>query len=398
MRNIPLLSSTYIVVPLQRYCTPPYPSIMTTVTTTSKPTTYKLQLQTGYGPVYRDVLQTEPRDATDNEIPVIDLSNISSQSLEDRKAIANAVRSAGVNTGFFYIRNHGIDQQIIDRARHQLVTFFNQSTEQKEKVSQKQSKYFNGWRAPRSTNVSHTESIDVKESLAWRYYPEYDPDHPQSIDELDEEVKRWIRGEEFVWDGTSHLSEFKQDVLAYWQACLKLARKLIRIFALSLNLAEDYFDSRTTYPGADGVFNYYPVNTAEELAADSVGIGSHTDLQLFTLLWQDMVGGLQVLNREGQWIKAQPKEGTIVVNIGDFMMRLSNDYFKSTVHRVYNRAPVERISMPFFFGMRPLQSALLPGSNIMTGLNLNCVEGVIATCASEDNPPKYEPMSCGDVS
>ncbi len=115
-------------------------------------------------------------------------------------------------------------------------------------------------------------------------------------------------------------------------------------------MPEDYFDSRTTYPGADGVFNYYPVTTAEESATNAVGLGSHTDLQLFTLLWQDMIGGLQVLNKEGQWIKAVPVEGTIVVNIGDFMMRLCNDMYKSTVHRVYNRSGEERVSMPFFFG------------------------------------------------
>lgn len=124
----------------------------------------------------------------------------------------------------------------------------------------------------------------------------------------------------------------------------------MRIFALSLDLSEDYFDSRTTYPGADGVFNYFPPTTKEETASNSVGLGSHTDLQLFTLLWQDMTGGLQVLNSSGQWIKATPVADTIVVNIGDFMMRLCNDMYISTVHRVYNRSTVERVSMPFFFG------------------------------------------------
>lgn len=124
----------------------------------------------------------------------------------------------------------------------------------------------------------------------------------------------------------------------------------MRIFALSLDLEEDYFDSRTTYPGSDGVFNYYPPRTEEETRNNSVGLGSHTDLQLFTLLWQDMIGGLQILNNEGQWIIVTPIEGTIVVNIGDFMMRLCNDTYKSTVHRVYNQSTGERVSMPFFFG------------------------------------------------
>lgn len=189
----------------------------------------------------------------------------------------------------------------------------------------------------------------TKPQLGWRYSPKYDPD-PKPLDAIPEEVKPWIRGEDFVWEGTSQLSGFKDEVLAYWAACLTLARKLARVFALSLDLEEDYFDSRTTYPGADGVFNYYPTTTKEEKANNAIGLGSHTDLQLFTLLWQDMTGGLQVLNNQGQWIKATPVEGTIVLNIGDFMMRLCNDTYKSTVHRVYNYSTAERVSMPFFFG------------------------------------------------
>lgn len=169
--------------------------------------------------------------------------------------------------------------------------------------------------------------------------------------------------------------------MAYWAACLTLARKLVRIFALSLGLEEMYFDEKVTYPGADMVLNYYPPRTAEEEAENAIGLGSHTDLQCFTLLWQDMVGGLQVLTREGQWIKAPPIEGTIVVNIGDFLMRVSNETFKSTVHRVFNASKAERLSMPFFFGF-----------------NFNEVCGVIPSCASEENPAKYEPICCGDVS
>lgn len=179
------------------------------------------------------------------------------------------------------------------------------------KISQEKSKFFNGYKWPRSTNISPGESVDVKESVSdrwvktvackltnttqmgWRYDPQYDPS-PRDLNAIPEEVKKWIRGEEFVWEGTSHLPGFKEEVLGYWTACLTLARRLVKAFALSLNLEEDYFDSRTTYPGADGVFNYYPTTTAEETAKNAVGLGSHTDLQLFTLLWQDMTGGLQV--------------------------------------------------------------------------------------------------------
>lgn len=184
--------------------------------------------------------------------------------------------------------------------------------------------------------------MDCRESFSWRYEPQYDPD-PKDPHDVPAEVKPYIRGENYVWEGTAHLAGFKDSCIAYWQECLKLARRLVGIFALCLDLPENYFDKVTTYPGSDGVFNFYPAMSAEEAAtSQDVGLGSHTDLQCFTLLWQDMKGGLQVLNTDGQWIKASPIEGTFVVNIGDYLMRLSNDRFKSTVHRVYNRSTVDR--------------------------------------------------------
>ncbi|TAQ89253.1 hypothetical protein B7494_g2413 [Chlorociboria aeruginascens] len=314
----------------------------------SNQTTTKLELRTAYGPVFRTVLNTPPRDCTAEEIPIIDLSTISSPSLEKRKELGAEIRAASVNTGFFYIRNHGIEEKVIMDAKKQLLAFFTQPMEKKMIIDADKSLYFNGYKGPRTTNISPGESVDVKESMAFRYDPKYDP-VPKPLDATPEEVKPWIRGEDYIWEGTAHLLGFKEEMLAYWAACLTLARKLVRIFALSLDLEEDYFDSKVTYPGADGVLNYYPPSTPEETANNSVALGSHTDLQLFTLLWQDMVGGLQVLNKDGQWIKAKPIEGTIVVNIGDFMMRLCNDIYKSTVHRVYNRSGVERVSMPFFF-------------------------------------------------
>lgn len=189
--------------------------------------------------------------------------------------------------------------------------------------------------------------MDYRESFSWRYEPQYDPE-PKDPSAVPAEVQAYIRGEDFVWEGTSHLAGFQTACITYWQACLSLARRLVRVFALALDLPETHFDSVTTYPGADGVFNFYPAMTAAQ-AADSadVGLGSHTDLQCFTLLWQDMQGGLQVLNRDGQWIKATPVPGTFVVNIGDYLMRLTNDRLKSTVHRVYNRSTVDRY-VPFF--------------------------------------------------
>jgi isopenicillin N synthase-like dioxygenase len=155
----------------------------------------------------------------------------------------------------------------------------------------------------------------------------------------------------------------------------------VRIFALALDLPEDYFDNVTTYPGANGLYVHYPGNPKNSQGGHIVvGIGSHTDIQSFTLLWQDMSGGLQVLSANGEWLEATPIEGTFVVNIGDFLQRLSNNRFKSTVHRVYNQQEAPRYSMPFFFG-----------------INYDTVCSVVPTCVDDEHPALYEPISCGKV-
>lgn len=350
---------------------------MATIETAPPAGTYKLELTTAYGPVYRDVLMTPPRDCNPSEVPIIDLSGIYGD-LDSRKALAATVCEAAENTGFFYVKNHGIPQTIIAAALAQAKVFFAQPENEKRGVVNSKSKFFNGWTERYGSKISPTESRDFREAFMWRYDPQYDPD-PR--DTVPDDIKPWLKGEEFVWEGTSHLPGFKRDMIAYWQHCLTLARRMIRVFALALDLPETYFDHIVTFPGADGVLNYYPKNEAPSDATIDVGIGAHTDLQSFTLLWQDLVGGLQVLTNEGQWVKVPPVQDTFVVNIGDFLMRLSNDRFKSTVHRVYNRAPVDRYSMPFFFGF-----------------NFNEKCGVLPSCASESNPPKYEPITCGEVS
>lgn len=168
-------------------------------------------------------------------------------------------------------------------------SFFRQSADQKAKVSRAKSKFYNGWSSVGTGKISPSESRDNKEGFPWKYDPKIDPD-TKDPEQVPEDVKCWLRGEDFGWEGTSHLPNFQEDVLAYWKATLTPARQMIKVFALCLDLPEDYFDALTSYPGADGVFRYYPGLAPELAQADGpidVGLGAHTDLQCLTLLWQD---------------------------------------------------------------------------------------------------------------
>ncbi|KAJ5793600.1 hypothetical protein N7457_000199 [Penicillium paradoxum] len=333
----------------------------------------QVELLTLSGPAFRRVSTAPPRLPTEDEIPVIDLSSID-QDLEAREAIASKIRAAAENTGFFYVKNHGIPEELIQDALSQAKAFFAQPIEQKELASSNRPHNPDGWQGLGSSQINKTETRDRKETFSLRYSPRNDP---VAHDPATAPV-----GEDFAWDTTSHLPGFKETTVKFYQQRLALARKMIRLFALAMGMPEDYFDSITTSPNADGLYTHYPATPADELKQNNgdvdVGIGSHTDITCVTLLWQDMSGGLQVLSSGDEWLDARPIPGTLVVNLGDFLQRLSNDRFRSTVHRVYNRQPTSRYSMPFFLGFNP-----------------DSVCKVVPSCIDEAHPALYEPISSG---
>ncbi|KAH7020295.1 2OG-Fe(II) oxygenase [Ilyonectria destructans] len=355
---------------------------MTTQTTApvlETSSTTQLRLSSGNGPVYRTVLRTPLRDATPSEIPVIDVSGIFSSIASDRASVARQIHDAATNNGFFYITNHGIPSDVTESACSACLDFFRQPLETKQRASSARSGHWNGYKPPNSQRINSSESVDVRETFSWTYDPTYDPSITD-VTSIPPHIAKHMRCEDSHWQATSNIPHFKASIVRYWQCCLGLARALVHSFALSLSLPEDFFDEKFSHPDAALALNYYPSIPAPSLADnanDLVSIGSHTDFQLFTILWQDNNGGLQVLSRDGQWLSAPPIPGTFVVNIADYMQRITNDKYVSTVHRAQNWSGKERISMPFFFGFN---------------LNESC--GVLDTCIGDGESKKYEEVSC----
>ncbi|EFX00521.1 2og-Fe oxygenase family protein [Grosmannia clavigera kw1407] len=338
--------------------------------------TTHIRLSSGDGPVYRTVLQTPLRDATAAEIPVIDIAGIFSSSAAERAAVATQIHAAATGTGFFYMRGHGIAAAVTEAARTACLDFFRQPLATKQLADATKSRFFNGYKSPQTQRINAAESVDVRETFSWVYDPAYDPAVQTTETSIPPAIAVWLRGEAFPWLATANLPHFRTAIVAYWQACLGLARALLHSFALSLGLPETALDARFSHPDAALALNYYPPIAA---TTPDVSIGSHTDFQLFTILWQDDCGGLQVLSRSGQWLTAPPLADTLVVNIGDFFQRITNDRYVSTVHRAQNHSGRERVSMPFFFGF-----------------NRNEVCGVLDTCVGPGETKKYPDIRCAD--
>ncbi|KAJ9144005.1 Clavaminate synthase-like protein [Coniochaeta hoffmannii] len=345
------------------------------------PAITKLWLRTYDEPgfIYRSVSTRPPRDCTPEEIPVIDLGRMFGD-ITDRRKLASEILHAAETSGFFYIKNHGVPESAIAGVHQEANKFFHLPDEVKLSVKADPAVSFYGYQGPGTRRVVPEAATDRRESFNFHYEPRFDPLHQGHLADIPEDVREHIPKDSYIWNDIG-LPDFQTELTAYWQNCLALARRLVRILALGLDLPEDYFDRVTTYPGGDLTINFYPGHGDRPAERQGeVELNAHTDLQILTLLWQSEGRGLQILNPQNEWIFAPPIPGTFVVNIGDFLMRLTNDRLKSTVHRVKQNGKDDRYSFAFFFGF-----------------NFNEKCGVVPTCVSESNPAKYQPATCGEL-
>ncbi|MER9064409.1 2OG-Fe(II) oxygenase family protein [Mesorhizobium sp. M0698] len=157
-----------------------------------------------------------------------------------------------------------------------------------------------------------------------------------------------------------------------------LATKLLKGIAHSLDLPENYFENLMRDPISIQRLIHYPPQTGY-VPEDSIGIGAHTDYGNLTILAQDDVGGLQVRNRDGDWVEGTPIHGTFIINIGDLIQRLTNDVYLANLHRVVNTSVGERYSIPYFIDA-----------------DFNAIIEPLATCITNSNPLRYKPVTWGE--
>lgn len=155
-----------------------------------------------------------------------------------------------------------------------------------------------------------------------------------------------------VWP--EEVSSFRDAFLELFAAFDTAGLRILEAIARYLGLAPDFFED--TVEDGNSVLRllHYPPVSPE---APGVRAGAHEDINTITLLLGAQEAGLQLLDRDGNWLAVAPNEGELVVNIGDMLQRLTNNVLKSTSHRVVNPPPERRgrsrYSMPFFLHFRP---------------------------------------------
>ncbi|KAF7299439.1 2OG-Fe oxygenase [Mycena indigotica] len=297
-----------------------------------------------------------------------DFTDATSADFAKRRALADRIRDASINVGFFYLKNHTIQEAVIADTITAAGDFFALPINAKLALDIHKSTNFKGYTALLGENTNPEGRGDLHEGfdLGW------------------EEPGNNAMSGVNVWPAETLLPGFR-DVMEsnkrrYSRAAVSLGQLLFPLFALALDLPEAFFNDKTTKPAAImRLLHYPPQKPAIDDDGRVIGIGAHTDYECFTILWQDAVGGLQVQNADGKWIDAVPVPGTFVINLGDQFARWTNDVFKSTVHRVTNRSGLERYSIPLFFGT-----------------DYDVLLEPLPSCISEDYPPQYEVVTAGD--
>jgi len=297
-------------------------------------------------------------------LPVIDLSLLEGTE-EQRQTLAHSLDDACLHTGFFYVSEHGIPNELIERVFRDSRALFDLPEAHKEAIHKARSRANRGYEPLKGQTLEPGSPPDLKEGF---YIGE-------ELDDSDPRVKagRFNQGPNQWPEG---LPGFQETMTEYFEAMNDLSARIMQALALSLGLSPKFFDDFCQQPLSTLRLLHYPPQPANPAPGEK-GCGAHTDFGGITILLLDDKPGLQVWDARGEhWLDAKPIPGTFVVNLGDMIARWTNDRYRSTLHRVVNTSGEERYSVPFFYSGNPdHQVTCLPA------------------CLTEGDQPHYPPTT-----
>lgn len=298
-------------------------------------------------------------------IPVVDLDQFVNGNEFQREAFVKQIGDAFHFVGFVGVKNHGISKALVDGFYAGAKAFFSLPLDVKLKYEIEGLAGQRGYTAFGKEHAKHSKVGDLKE---------------------------FFQIGQTVEDGDAIQSEYPENVMTFdtpeftsigrelYQAFEKSGGYLLEAIALHLGLSTEYFNPKIENGNSILRAIHYPPITMEPKSA--IRSEEHEDINLITLLFGASAGGLQLLSAENEWLDILPEEDEIVINVGDMLQRLSNNYLVSTTHRVINppkeKWHIPRISIPFFLHPR-------------SDMDLSCLD----SCITKERPLMYEPITAG---
>ena len=298
-------------------------------------------------------------------IPSVDLADFLSCDENKKQSFVQKLGKAYEEIGIVAVKNHFMDEESTAQLYAPVQEFFQLPEDTKRKYEIPELAGQRGYVSFGKEHAKDSKAGDLKEF--WHFGQQVEGDDPIK-DQYPDNFE------------VDELPDFNNIGMMAYKKLENTGREMLRAIALYLGLDENYFDDKIHHGNSILRPIHYPPITSEPESA--VRAGQHEDINLITLLIGASADGLQVLNKQNEWVSVTALPDHIVVNVGDMLQRLTNNKLRSTTHRVVN-PPRElwgtsRYSIPFF---------LHPRSEMRLDALESCVE---------NGQPEYEPISAGE--
>lgn len=301
-----------------------------------------------------------------NSIPQLDLGEFKSGDAVRKGNFVRQLGQAYEGIGFVAIKNHGLSDEISEELYEQVKLFFALPDEVKKKYEIAGLAGQRGYTSFGKEHAKDHNAGDLKEF--WQFGQNVENDavrkstYPKNV-------------------SVAELPSFNPLAMRIYKSLEEAGTHMLRAIALYLGLDEFYFDDKIHNGNSILRAIHYPPITQDP--GDAVRSAEHEDINLITLLMGASAEGLQVLNRDGEWVDVTALPEHLVVNVGDMLQRLTNNKLKSTTHRVVN-PPQEkwaqpRFSIPFF--LHPIGE-----------MDLSC----LPECINEENPKQFDDITADE--
>ena len=299
-------------------------------------------------------------------IPVVDLDQYLQGTPARKASFVEELGHAFEDVGFVSVTNHGIPHDLIADLYRLVKAFFALEEKQKRKY---EVPGLAGQRGYTSFGKEHAKGSDAPDLKEFFQYG-------QTVSDGDPIAKEYPTNV-----AVSDIPHFDQTLFSAYRHFEKSGGALLSAIAQYLGLESQYFDPHLHNGNSILRCIHYPPITHEPKSA--IRAEQHEDINLITLLVGASADGLQILNKQGEWVSVTSLPNQIVVNVGDMLQRLTNNLLKSTTHRVVN-PPREmwhtsRFSMPFFLHPR-------------SEMSLACLD----RCIDSAHPKAYADITAGE--
>ncbi len=296
-------------------------------------------------------------------IPSVDLADFLCGDPKRKNDFVNQLGKAYEEVGFVAVKNHGISDELIADLYKHVQQFF-------------------------SLPLAHKRTYEIPGMAGQRGYTSFGTEHAKGSDAPD--LKEFFQYGQLMTNNhpalyppnvqVAEVAGFNQTFDHAFQAFETSGRSLLKAIALYLGLDENYFEPHVVNGNSILRSIHYPPITHEPKSA--IRAEQHEDINLITLLIGASADGLEILNKQDQWVPVTSLPEQIVVNVGDMLQRLTNNKLRSTTHRVVNPDRslwhTSRFSIPFFLHPK-------------AGMPLACLPG----CVDPEHPQAYEDITAG---